>query len=200
MSTTTLAATPSEDSPPPGWRLARSQFPERVTPLIAAIQTDAFNTHAERGAAAIGLPFYFGLRFVGGWAYLGPVPRLVDVAERPATGLPEEFWTERRWTKQLSAWPKLRAKAVAANRAMQSLDPGLLNDEDLGRLLRRLVEHHHDMIICHHELTNPTLLSLAVFVEAVGDWCGATPLEAVLAVGGGRRTCTTRHSGAAWRC
>jgi hypothetical protein len=57
-----------------GWVLGRSQFPQPLSPLITAISAPAYIAVQAQEAERGGHPFYVGLAFPDGWAYLGPVP------------------------------------------------------------------------------------------------------------------------------
>lgn len=171
--------------PPRGWRLARSQFPQRVSPLIAALQTQAFNEAAETEAAATGSPVYYGLAFIDGWAFLGPATVRAHLQTNSvSTAAVELFWSSRGWVGALSKWPVVRERAVAANRAWQGVDPVFLDDRNLAMLLERLAAHHREMIGLHRQMTTPVLLSLAVFVDTVRSWVDIAPERLVTALSG----------------
>jgi hypothetical protein len=57
-----------------GWVLGRSQFPQPLSPLIAAISAPAYNAVQAPGGRTGRPAVLRGLAFPDGWAYLGPVP------------------------------------------------------------------------------------------------------------------------------
>jgi pyruvate,water dikinase len=157
---------------PPGdgvWWLTREHMPRPVSRLMFALLPAATEGWA-RGAARLGLPqgrARWGR--VHGWVYYSPGeadPATYDDLERAAA----ETLATHRWRGDARDWfERRRAEVVAADLALQAVDPGSLDDEALADHIAEAVAHFRDVARIHFE-HSLLYLTLGWLADAADRW------------------------------
>jgi pyruvate,water dikinase len=111
-------------------------------------------------------------QYVNGFGYRSakPVPD-EEAPERFARA--EEVFQQKLWRAQVRDWDEtFKPAAIEKHRALQSVDPDALSDEDLVAYLTRCRDHHAEMVYQHMRFTGATLVPTGDFLAHVGDWTG----------------------------
>ncbi len=162
------------DAPGPGcWKLDAVHFPRPVTRYWAETHPAPFR----RGFADF-TRFYGMLidtldtAYPNGFSYTMMRPAAPeDIPARLQRA--EEVFEGKLWREQLREWDEtVKPASVAAHRAIQSVDPDALDDEDLGDYLARCHEHHAAMITQHMRFTAAAMIPTGDFLAHVVDWTG----------------------------
>jgi rifampicin phosphotransferase len=162
--TATLASSIPFDAPGPGrWELEATHTGHRpvsvlLQPIHRSMMTDGSALICER----YGLPLErLRMEHVNGCAYLRAVPLREGARPRPVPPRPilklvvrlhpglrrrnkiaAQAWRDKRWRTELDEWfTRDRAEIIAANRALQAVDPAGLDDAALARHLDDVVAH-----------------------------------------------------------
>jgi len=162
------------DAPGPGcWKLDAVHFPRPVTRYWAETHPAPFR----RGFADF-TRFYGMLidtldtAYPNGFSYTMMRPAAPeDIPARLQRA--EEVFEGKLWREQLREWDEtVKPASVAAHRAIQSVDPDALDDEDLGDYLARCHEHHAAMITQHMRFTAAAMIPTGDFLAHVVAWTG----------------------------
>ncbi|MGH9303543.1 MAG: PEP-utilizing enzyme [Acidimicrobiales bacterium] len=165
------------ESPGPGsWRLDPVHFPRPVTRYYAEVGPAPF----ARGTADFFA--YYGLligametSYVNGFSYTSMKPVAEEEVQKRFERA-EKVFADKLWRNQLSDWDtRLKPAAVAAHRAIQSVDPLELEDQDLISHLERCRAHHAAMIYQHMSLTGAAVLPIGDLLAHVVGWTGLPP-------------------------
>jgi phosphohistidine swiveling domain-containing protein len=166
---------------PPGpgfWELDPVHFPRPMTRYWTEIQPDALKRGVQDFTRFYGM-LIDGLeyRYVNGFAYRTVLP--VGEAEVPARfKRAEEVFERRLWREQVREWDETaKPAAIKTHRALQSIDPDRLSDEELIVHLKRCRDHHAAMIAQHMRFTAAAMLPTGDFLAHVGDWTHLSPAE-----------------------
>lgn len=169
----------SYEAPGPGtWTRDAVHFPRPVTRYWAETHPEPF------GRGTRDFSRYYGMliggldtAYVNGFAYIATQPAPEDeIPQRFARA--EEVIAGKLWRDQLREWDERRKPAaIAQHRAIQSVEPESLADEQLAEHLRRCRDHHSAMIFQHMSLTASAVVPVGDFLAHVGDWTGLQPAE-----------------------
>jgi pyruvate,water dikinase len=140
---------------PPAFRRGTSEFARSYGMLIDALEPG----------------------YVNGFAYISvsPAPE-AEIPERFQRA--EEVFQRKFWREQLRDWnATFKPNSIQAHRALQSIDPDALSDEELIAHLARCRDHHAEMIYQHMRHTAAAIVPTGDFLAHVGDWTGLPPAE-----------------------
>jgi phosphohistidine swiveling domain-containing protein len=174
-----VATQPPFEPPGPGsWTLDPVHFPRVVTRYFAETQPEPFERGTAHFARFYGL-LMDGMRtsYVNGLCYnqIQPVAD-EEVPQRFARA--SEVMRNRLWREQLREWEEDRKPtSIAAHRAIQSVDPDTLSDEDLASHLHRCRDHHSEMAFQHMRFTASAVIPTGDFVLHAVEWTGRPPSE-----------------------
>jgi len=167
------------EPPGPGsWALDPVHFPRPVTRYWAETHPDPFRRGTNHMARFYGM-LMDGLQteYVNGFAYntVRPAPE-DDIPNRFQRA--EEVFEKKLWREQLREWDETcKPDSIAAHRAIQSIDPDALSDEDLSAYLTRCRDHHAAMIFQHMRFTAGAVVPTGDFLAHLGDWTDLQPSE-----------------------
>jgi phosphohistidine swiveling domain-containing protein len=115
--------------------------------------------------------------YVHGFGYRSVTPVAED--EIPARfQRATEVMQGRLWREQLRDWDeRVKPDSIRAHRALQSVDPGSLSDQELVGYLTRCRDHHAAMIAQHMRYTASAVVPTGDFLAHVGDWTDVPPAE-----------------------
>ena len=118
-----------------------------------------------------------GAAYVHGFGYRSMVPVAED--EVPARfQRASEVIQGKLWREQLRDWDEtVKPDSIRAHRAVQSVDPGSLSDQELVEYLTRCRDHHAAMIAQHMRYTASAVVPTGDFLAHVGDWTDVPPAE-----------------------
>ena len=89
-----------------------------------------------------------------------------------------EVWRTKRWREDVAVWDREWKPAIAAeNRALQSIDPRSLDDEQMIEHLERCCDAASRSVYRHHSLNATAMLPLGDFLAHVREWTGMSPAE-----------------------
>lgn len=167
------------DLPGPGtWTLDPVHFPRPVTRYWVETHPEPFIAGTSDFARFFGL-LIGGLQtaYVNGFAYtqMSPVP---DEEVPQCFAHAEEVFARKLWREQLNDWDENRKPAsIAANRAIQAVEPGALSDDELAAYLVRCRDHHASMITQHMRFSGSAMLPTGDFLVHVQEWTGRRPAQ-----------------------
>jgi len=117
------------------------------------------------------------MAYVNGFAYKIVRPVAEDEVPRRFQRA-EEVFQKTLWRDQLREWNEtFKPNSVKAHRALQSVDPEGLSDDDLAAHLTRCRDHHAEMLYQHMRFTAAAVVPTGDFLAHVGDWTGLPPAE-----------------------
>jgi phosphohistidine swiveling domain-containing protein len=167
------------EPPGPGsWALDPVHFPRPVTRYWAETHPDPFRRGTNHMARFYGM-LMDGLQteYVNGFAYntVRPAPE-DDIPNRFQRA--EEVFAKKLWREQLREWDQTcKPDSIAAHRAIQSIDPDALSDDELSAYLTRCRDHHAAMIFQHMRFTAGAVVPTGDFLAHLGDWTDLQPSE-----------------------
>jgi phosphohistidine swiveling domain-containing protein len=167
------------EPPGPGhWEQDPVHFPRPVTRYFSETHPPAFARGTNEFARFYGM-LIDGLKiaYVNQFAYnqLLPPPE-AEIPQRFARAA--EVFETKAWRAQLREWDEERKPAsLAAHRAIQSVDPETLPDDELAAYLRRCRDHHSAMLTQHMRFTASAVIPTGDFLAHVGAWTGVPPAE-----------------------
>ena len=171
IETTTI---PRFEPPGPGpWLLDRVHVPRPWTRYQQEIHPPALAAGFRIMGQRYGLLVDdLGWTFVHGLAYYFPRPP--DEREFPERfAAAERAFSERIWREDKTLWEQERKPAaVAAHRALQSVDPSTLDRDALLAHLERCREHQKRMIVQHHSMNGAALIPVGDFMAQGQEWTG----------------------------
>jgi phosphohistidine swiveling domain-containing protein len=162
------------DPPEPGtWLLDSVHAPRPFSRFQQEIHPPNLEAGFRECAGRYGLLIdTLNYRFVNGFAYFA-------VAPAPEAELAERFLAAERafegkiWRDDMARWERsVKPAAIAAHRALQSIDPALLSRDDLLTHLEQCREHQQRMIYQHHSFNCAALLPVGDFMAQVAEWTG----------------------------
>lgn len=167
------------DPPGPGfWELDPVHFPRPATRYWTEVHPEPFRRGTHEFAESYGM-LIDGLEmaYVSGFAYMTvhPVPEseIPRRFERAGQAIAAKYWRE-----QLRDWDgAFKPTAIAAHRAIQSVDPETLSDTDLAAHLVRCRDHHARMLYQHMRFTAAAIVPTGDFLAHVVEWTGMPPSE-----------------------
>jgi pyruvate,water dikinase len=167
------------EAPGPGpWVRDPVHFPRPMTRYWTETHPAAFAAGTLKFAEFYGL-LVNGLHcaYVNGYGYNQVQPPPED--EIPARfQRAEEVVAGKLWREQLREWDEDKKPAgVAEHRAIQSVDPDALSDDELVAYLTRCRDHHAAMITQHMSFTAGALIPTGDFLAHAGDWTGLPTAE-----------------------
>jgi len=116
-------------------------------------------------------------RYVNGFPYKTVHPVAPDQIPERFRRAAEVFET-KFWREQLREWDeKVKPASIAAHRALQSVDPDALSDEELIAYLARCRGHHAEMVAQHMRHTAAAVVPTGDFLAHVGEWTNLPPAE-----------------------
>jgi pyruvate,water dikinase len=167
------------EPPAPGfWERDAVHFPRPMTRYWQEVHPAAFARGTGDFARFYGM-LIDSLRgaYVHGFGYRSVAPAAED-------GMPARFQraTEvmqgKLWREQLRNWDEtVKPDSIRAHRAVQSVDPGSLSDQELVEYLTRCRDHHAAMIAQHMRYTASAVVPTGDFLAHVGDWTDVPPAE-----------------------
>jgi pyruvate,water dikinase len=171
------------DPPGPGsWMVDAVHVVRPFSRFQAEIHPPNLHAGFREGARRYGLLIdVLDWRIVNGFAYFAVVPATAE--DVPARFRAAEEALERKlWRDDMDRWEReAKPAAVAAHLALQSVDPGTLDREELLAHLDRCREHQQRMIRQHHAFNAAAMLPVGDFIAHVGGWTGL-PLGEFLAL------------------
>jgi rifampicin phosphotransferase len=179
MSSAETAADVRFDPPGPGpWELDPVHFPRPVTRYWAEMHPEPILRGFREFTGYYGM-LLDGIQYqyVNGFAYKQPMPVPEDqVPERFARA--EEVIEKKLWRDQLRDWEQnIKPDSIKAHRALQSVDPDALSDEDLAEYIGRCRNRHAEMVFQHMRFTGAAMVPIGDLLAHVGDWTGRPPQE-----------------------
>jgi pyruvate,water dikinase len=82
---------------------------------------------------------------------------------------------DKLWREDLTTWDEVdKPAAIAAHRAIQSVDVAALSDADLADHVERCAQHVIDNVYLHHKYTIPACLPVGDFLAGAIEWTGAS--------------------------
>ncbi len=178
--TSAESATELQFEPPgPGsWNLDALHFPRPVTRYWTEMHPAPFQRGSREFARYYGM-LHDGmeLHYVNGFSY-GKVRPIPDEEIPQRAQRAEEVWRGKLWRDQLRDWDeKFKPASIRTHRALQSIDPDALSDEELCAYLTRCREHHIEMIYQHMRHTGAAMIALGDLLAHAGAWTGVPPAE-----------------------
>jgi pyruvate,water dikinase len=182
------------DAPGPGdWWIVTEHFPYTVSHMLALLFPPV-TIGWKDGAARYGLPTGEAQwASVNGWIYYGPqIPLTADELDAREVAAAATL-TSTPWRDEVRRWyDDERPRVVAANRALQRVDPGSLDDEELAEHFDQVVDNYLRWAPLHFEHTGFDVAAGLLF-HAASDWgvetaaltellAGASPASAAVDV------------------
>jgi len=167
------------DPPGPGsWELDPVHFPRPATRYWAELHPAAFRRGTSEFARFYGMLIdALEMAYVNGFAYKIVRPVAEDEVPRRFQRA-EEVFQKTLWRDQLREWNEtFKPTSVKAHRALQSVDPEGLSDDELAAHLTRCRDHHAEMLYQHMRFTAAAVVPTGDFLAHVGDWTGLPPAE-----------------------
>ena len=167
------------EPPSPGyWERDAVHFPRPMTRYWQEVHPAAFARGTGDFARFYGM-LIDSLRsaYVHGFGYRSMVP--VSEDEVPARfQRASEVMQGKLWREQLRNWDEtVKPETIRAHRALQSVDPGGLSDQELVEYLTRCRDHHAAMIAQHMRHTASAVVPTGDLLAHVGDWTDVPPAE-----------------------
>ena len=167
------------EPPAPGyWERDAVHFPRPMTRYWQEVHPAAFARGTGDFARFYGMLIgSLGSAYVHGFGYRSMVP--VAEEEVPARfQRASEVMQGKLWREQLRDWDeRVKPDSIKAHRAVQSVDPGSLSDQELVEYLTRCRDHHAAMIAQHMRYTASAVVPTGDFLAHVGDWTDVPPAE-----------------------
>jgi rifampicin phosphotransferase len=167
------------EPPSPGyWERDAVHFPRPMTRYWQEVHPAAFARGTGDFARFYGMLMgSLGAAYVNGFGYRSMVP--VSEDEVPARfQRASEVMQGKLWREQLRDWDEtVKPDSIRAHRALQSVDPGSLSDQELVEYLTRCRDHHAAMIAQHMRYTASAVVPTGDFLAHVGDWTDVPPAE-----------------------
>jgi phosphohistidine swiveling domain-containing protein len=167
------------EPPSPGyWERDAVHFPRPMTRYWQEVHPAAFARGTGDFARFYGMLMgSLAAAYVHGFGYRSMVP----VAEEE---IPDRFQRAsevmqgKLWREQLRDWDeRVKPDSIRAHRALQSVDPAGLSDQELVEYLTRCRDHHAAMIAQHMRHTASAVVPTGDFLAHVGDWTDVPPAE-----------------------
>jgi pyruvate,water dikinase len=116
-------------------------------------------------------------QYVNGFAYTSPKPVAEnDVPQRFQRA--EQVFQGKLWREQLRDWDEtFKPASIKAHKALQSVDPDALSDQDLVAHLTRCRDRHAEMLYQHMRFTAAAIVPTGDFLAHVGDWTRLPPAD-----------------------
>ena len=167
------------EPPAPGyWERDAVHFPRPMTRYWQEVHPAAFARGTGDFARFYGMLMgSLGSAYVHGYGYRSMVP--VAEEEIPARfQRAAEVMQGKLWREQLHDWDeRVKPDSINAHRAVQSVDPASLSDQELVEYLTRCRDHHAAMIAQHMRYTASAVVPTGDFLAHVGDWTDVPPAE-----------------------
>jgi pyruvate,water dikinase len=167
------------EPPAPGyWERDAVHFPRPMTRYWQEVHPAAFARGTGDFARFYGMLMgSLGSAYVHGYGYRSRVP--VAEEEIPARfQRAAEVMQGKLWREQLHDWDeRVKPDSINAHRAVQSVDPASLSDQELVEYLTRCRDHHAAMIAQHMRYTASAVVPTGDFLAHVGDWTDVPPAE-----------------------
>ena len=167
------------EPPAPGyWERDAVHFPRPMTRYWQEVHPAAFARGTGDFARFYGMLLgSLGSAYVHGFGYRSMVP--VADEEVPARfQRASEVMQGKLWREQLRDWDeRVKPDSIKAHRAVQSVDPAALSDQELVEYLTRCRDHHAAMIAQHMRYTASAVVPTGDFLAHVGDWTDVPPAE-----------------------
>jgi rifampicin phosphotransferase len=167
------------EPPSPGyWERDAVHFPRPMTRYWQEVHPAAFARGTGDFARFYGMLMgSLGAAYVNGFGYRSMVP--VSEDEVPARfQRASEVMQGKLWREQLRDWDEtVKPDSIRAHRALQSVDPGSLSDQELVEYLTRCRDHHAAMIAQHMRHTASAVVPTGDLLAHVGDWSDVPPAE-----------------------
>ena len=167
------------EPPAPGyWERDAVHFPRPMTRYWQEVHPAAFARGTGDFARFYGMLMgSLGSAYVHGFGYRSMVP--VAEEEIPARfQRASEVMQGKLWREQLRDWDeRVKPDSIKAHRAVQSVDPSSLSDQELVEYLTRCRDHHAAMIAQHMRYTASAVVPTGDFLAHVGDWTDVPPAE-----------------------
>ena len=167
------------EPPAPGyWERDAVHFPRPMTRYWQEVHPAAFARGTGDFARFYGMLMgSLGSAYVHGFGYRSMVP--VAEEEIPARfQRASEVMQGKLWREQLRDWDeRVKPDSIKAHRAVQSVDPSSLSDQELVEYLTRCRDHHAAMIAQHMRYTASAVVPTGDFLAHVGDWTNVPPAE-----------------------
>ena len=167
------------EPPTPGfWERDAVHFPRPMTRYWTEVHPAAYGRGTGDFARFYGMLIdSLGAAYIHGFGYRSMVPLAED--EVPARfERASEVMQGKLWREQLRNWDeRVKPDSIRAHRALQSVDPGSLSDQELVEYLTRCRDHHAAMIAQHMRYTASAVVPTGDFLAHVGDWTDVPPAE-----------------------
>ncbi|AKT39464.1 hypothetical protein [Chondromyces crocatus] len=188
------------------WELERVVFTRPLTRFIQESVTKALPRGLADGTARYGMLLsHVQLAAVNGFVYFRPVLHgMQPEVSWPPTGMflwlmlrlqpslrarmqtCRRAFETKRWRAELSLWDRVdRPLSIARNQALQAEDPAALDTDGLITHLSWARAHLEDMIEMHHRYDLAACLPMGDYLAHACAWTGASPEEALAALGEG---------------
>jgi pyruvate,water dikinase len=167
------------EPPTPGfWERDAVHFPRPMTRYWTEVHPAAYGRGTGDFARFYGMLIdSLGAAYIHGFGYRSMVPLAED--DVPARfERASEVMQGKLWREQLRNWDeRVKPDSIRAHRALQSVDPGSLSDQELVEYLTRCRDHHAAMIAQHMRYTASAVVPTGDFLAHVGDWTDVPPAE-----------------------
>src|ERR671910_222543 len=179
------------DAPPPGtWVSFADHFPHALTPEYTRLYHTTFEPAQASVYERYGLPFHgTATAIIDGHLYLGPKSLVgragARLPPRPVLWLATRLHPEMRrrrararavlrdrpWRDEVHVWRReLRPLWVAANLALQAIDPMSLDDGALAHYVRQCQANAEEGYRAHFLLHGPDLFATGLLLARGTDW------------------------------
>jgi pyruvate,water dikinase len=102
------------------------------------------------------------------WALLRMHPKI-----RARRRESSKAFEEKRWRADLDEWDNVdRPAAIEKHRAIQAIEVGSLDDQELAEHIAQCHQHCADSIFLHHKYTIPSVLVTGDLLAGVHEWTG----------------------------
>ncbi len=155
------------------WELDPVHYPRPVTRFHAELYPAPFARGFAVGLERHGLLLRTReFAFINGFAYL--TSRMVSPEEIPTRlGVVSKIWEERPWREDVRIWDEeVKPSAIAANRALQEVDPTTLDRAHMIQHLARCRAHIEEMVFQHVRFTIASSLPVGDFIAHMTRWTG----------------------------
>lgn len=179
MSTASTLDQVTFDPPGPGsWVLDSVHVPRPFSRFQVEIHPPNLAEGFRECARRYGLLFdTLDWRFVNGLAYFAVPP--APEAEVPARfQAAEEAFQHKLWREEVARWEQeIKPASIGAHLALQAVDPGALDRDELLVHLDRCREHQQRMIRQHHSFNCAAFVPMGDFMAHVAEWTGLSLAE-----------------------
>jgi phosphohistidine swiveling domain-containing protein len=185
------------EAPGPGsWELDTTHFQKPVTLYSSGITPDQFVRGFKIGTERYGLLLsHLQPAYVHGFLYMKPMLTMAP-EDAPPGPPPDGFFDQAElvaridkgvkaikgkiWREDLKHWDEeVKPDSIRRNRALQSVSPETLSDDELITHLIECRDNIAEMWLRHHIFTIPSVLPVGLYLSSVCGWADISPGDAL---------------------